>query len=179
MTQIEQLMYPPLQQLKRNRKQRAVLKKFLNKLARRTVRGLDPLAKKLHVEAFTHVDCMQCANCCKTMTPTWKKAEVKRVAHSLSMTYDEYFKKYLRIDKEGDVLNRSTPCQHLAPDNKCMIYEIRPTDCSGYPHTMKKGFKEFIPETHLQNINYCPATFYLVNKMFEKLEKNQFEDLKI
>lgn len=162
-------MYLPLKKLKKNRTQRTMLKKFLRGLEKRKIRGVDILAQKLNGDAFREIDCLKCANCCKTMAPTFKKAEVKRIATHLGMTYDGYFKKYLKIDKVGDIMNKYTPCQHLGKDNMCSIYAIRPKDCSGFPHTQKRDFTEFIPETHIQNVDYCPATYYVVEKMFEKL----------
>jgi len=166
-------MNEPLEYLKKNRKKRKTLTTFLKGLSRRKVRGIDPLAQRMNKEAFQKIDCLQCANCCRVMTPTWKKTEVKRVAEHVGMTYDEYFKKHLYIDKTGDIMNKKTPCQHLAADNKCSIYEIRPKDCSGFPHTQSREFKLFIPETHIQNLSYCPATFYVVEKMFDKLNQKK------
>jgi Fe-S-cluster containining protein len=66
-------------------------------------------------------------------------------------------------------MNKHTPCQHLGDDNKCSVYEIRPKDCSGFPHTHSRDFKLFIPESHIQNLDYCPATFFVVEKMIEKV----------
>ena len=162
-------MYLPLKNLKKNRTRRTLLKKFLRGLEKRKIRGVDIMAQKLNGDAFREIDCLKCANCCKTMAPTFKKAEVKRIAAHMGMTYDGYFKKYLKIDKAGDIMNKYTPCQHLGKDNMCSIYAIRPKDCSGFPHTQKRDFTEFIPETNIQNVDYCPATYYVVEKMFEKL----------
>jgi Fe-S-cluster containining protein len=162
-------MYSPLQDLKDNKSQRRKLKNFLRKLELNKHRGTDALARKINSDAFREIDCLKCANCCKTMAPTFKKTEVLRIATHMKLTYAEYFKKYLKVDKEGDIMNRNTPCQHLGSDNMCSIYDIRPSDCSGFPHTHKRDFIEFIPETHIQNVDFCPATFYVVEKMFEKL----------
>ncbi len=164
------MTYLPLRNLKKNSKSRRTLKKFLGGLEKRKIRSVDTLAQKLNGDAFREIDCLKCANCCKTMAPTFKKTEVKRIAAHLGMGYDAYFKKYLKVDKEGDIMNKNTPCQHLGKNNMCSIYEIRPKDCSGFPHTQKRDFTEFIPETHIQNVDYCPATYFVVEKMFEKLE---------
>src|SRR6186713_1660927 len=131
-------MYAPLANLKKNRKRRKQLRTFLRGLFKRKVRGIDAMAQRFNKEAFEKIDCLKCANCCKTMTPTWKKAEVKRVAKRFGMTYKEYYKKYLYLDKSGDIMNKKTPCQHLQKDNKCAIYDIRPIDCSGFPHTYNR-----------------------------------------
>src|SRR5215203_5610650 len=128
-------MYSPLLELKENKGKRRKLKNFLRKLEVSKSRGTDALARQINSDAFREIDCLKCANCCKTMAPTFRKTEVARIAAHIGLTYDEYFKKYLKVDKEGDILNKSTPCQHLGSDNKCSIYDIRPRDCSGFPHT--------------------------------------------
>ena len=94
---------------------------------------------------------------------------VKRIAHHMGMTYKEYFKKHLYYDDSGDIMNKKTPCQHLLKNNMCGIYEMRPIDCSGFPHTHNRDFKLYISSTHIQNLDYCPATMFIVEKMFEKV----------
>src|SRR6267154_1464064 len=136
-------MYTPLEQIKKNRKQKKALLKFLRGLTHRKVKNLDAKAIALNNEAFTKVDCLKCANCCKTMHPTWKKAEVKRVAQHVGLSYKEYFDKHLVLE-DGDIMNKKAPCQHLGKDNMCSIYDIRPADCKGFPHTQNKGFKLYI-----------------------------------
>ena len=62
-------------------------------------------------------------------------------------------------------MNTSNPCQFLnLEDNKCSIYEVRPVDCAGFPHLSKKKKVDYI-HVHKQNIEYCPATFKMVEKM--------------
>jgi len=133
----------------------------------RKVRGMDSLAAALHKKAFQRIDCLDCANCCKTMSPTYTKVDVKRIAKHVGMTYKEYFDKYLYVDESGDIMNKKTPCQFLKKDNKCAIYPVRPKDCSGFPHTQLKDFKLFITGTHKQNIEYCPITLNIVERMHE------------
>jgi Fe-S-cluster containining protein len=48
--------------------------------------------------------------------------------------------------------------------NMCSIYEVRPADCAGFPHLTKKKMTEYI-HVHKQNIEYCPATYKMVEKM--------------
>ena len=162
-------MYSPLIDLKENKVGRRKLKTFLRNLEQKKGKGTDALARKINTDAFREIDCLKCANCCKTMAPTFRKTEVLRIAEHMGLTYDEYFTKYLKVDKDGDIVNKSTPCQHLGADNMCSIYDLRPRDCSGFPHTHKRDFIEFIPETHIQNLDFCPATYYVVEKMFERL----------
>ena len=139
---------------------------FLRGLMIRKVRGMDTLAAALNKEAFKKIDCLDCANCCKTMTPTFTKQDLKRISAHFNMTVDAFQKKWLRKERGGDRdwLNKTEPCQFLnLKDNKCSIYEIRPADCAGFPHLSKK-FKDFV-HIHKQNVEYCPATYRLVEKM--------------
>lgn len=147
------------------------LKKFLTKVLKEQPRGLDKLAADTEKEVWKEVDCLTCANCCKTMSPTFNAADIKRISKHFNQSPEAFTKQWLRKDKIGDMLNKTEPCQFLnLQDNKCSIYEIRPADCSGFPHLSKKRMVDYI-HVHKQNIEYCPATYKLVEKM-QALSKN-------
>ncbi|MEO6251949.1 MAG: YkgJ family cysteine cluster protein [Ferruginibacter sp.] len=146
------------------------LKSFLTKLEKKTPKGLDKLAASVEIEVWKEVDCLSCANCCKTMSPTFTKTDINRISKHFNQTPEAFTKQWLRKDRIGDILNKTEPCQFLnLQDNKCSIYEIRPTDCSGFPHLSKKRMTTYM-HVHKQNIEYCPATYRLVEKM-EALSK--------
>ena len=159
----------PVDYLKQNyKKSGKTLTTFLRGLLHRKVRGVDPAAVVLNMQAFKKIDCLDCANCCKKMSPTYKKSDVKRIAKHLGMTFQQYYDKYLeREEGSKDYLNKSLPCQFLQKDNKCGIYRIRPLDCRGFPHTQYRDFKLYISGTHIQNIEYCPITMNVVARMHE------------
>lgn len=141
------------------------LKKFLSKILREQPRGLDKLAAATEKEVWKEVDCLTCANCCKTMSPTFTAVDIKRISKHFNQSPEEFKKQWLYKDRIGDFLNKTEPCQFLnLQDNKCSIYEIRPADCSGFPHLSKKRMVDYI-HVHKQNIEYCPATYKLVEKM--------------
>ena len=141
------------------------LKSFLSKILKNQPRGLYKLAATLEKEVWKEVDCLSCANCCKTMSPTFTKTDIKRISKHFDQTPEAFTKQWLRKDRIGDILNKTEPCQFLnLQDNKCSIYEIRPVDCSGFPHLHKKKMVDYI-HVHKQNIEYCPATYKLVEKM--------------
>ncbi len=141
---------------------------FLRGLHRRKVRGIDPMAIRLNHESFREIDCRTCANCCKTMTPTYTKSDIRRIAAHVNMTPEAYKEKYLYLDDSGDWMHYNLPCHFLGKDNLCTIYDIRPLDCRGFPHTHKKDFVN-AATVNIQNITYCPATFRIVEKMYEKI----------
>lgn len=139
---------------------------YLSKLQKNAPRKLDEITVKLEKEVWEEVDCLSCANCCKTMTPTFTAADMKRIAAYFGQTVDEFKEKWLRKERgdKGDWMNKSEPCQFLNLEtNMCSIYEIRPLDCAEFPHLTKK-LKDY-GHVLKQNVEYCPATYKLVEKM--------------
>jgi Fe-S-cluster containining protein len=142
------------------------MRRFLTKLENEAPRGLSKTILAHEKDVWLETDCLSCANCCKTMTPTFNKQDLKRISAHFDMSIEAFQKKWLRRERGGerDWLNKVEPCQFLnLKDNKCSIYEVRPADCAGFPHLSKK-FKDFV-HIHKQNVEYCPATYKLVEKM--------------
>lgn len=122
---------------------------------------------ELHEEAFSEVDCLQCAACCKNYSPRFKTPDVKRISRLLKMRESEFIEKYLRVDEEGDFVVNSKPCPFLGPDNFCSIYEDRPSDCRRFPYTDEDVFIKR-KELTLKNSGFCPITYYVLERLMEK-----------
>ena len=137
---------------------------FLRSLKMKNERAVDRAARELHDEAFSIIDCIQCANCCKTVSPLFLKDDIRRIAEHLGMTEADFNANYLRADEDGDLCLKTPPCPFLTEDGRCTIYQVRPKDCAEYPHTQKKGFAT---RTHLHagNALACPAVFWIIEKM--------------
>jgi Fe-S-cluster containining protein len=141
------------------------LRRFLTKIEKTPPKGYDKLTVAIEKEVWKEVDCLSCANCCKTMTPTFTTADLKRISAHFKQTPAEFKEKWLYKDKGGDWMNTKQPCQFLnLKDNKCSIYAIRPEDCSGFPHLAKTKIKDYA-HVHKQNIEYCPATYKMVERL--------------
>lgn len=155
---------------RRGAQKKKELKKFLKRIEKKPPVGLIKTNAVVAKETWAEVDCLACANCCRKMTPTFKKVEVKRIAAHVGLTPKEYFDTYLEVDDDnGDIVNKSTPCQHLnLKDNKCSIYEIRPADCRLFPHFERKDFND-VSYVIADNIPRCPATLVFVEKLQERL----------
>ncbi len=149
-------------------RKRKAMRTFLQRLDKKRPSNLAWVAKRKQAETWKEVDCLACGNCCRTMVPTWKKAEVQRVADHLGMTYQAFFDRWLTIDADnGDIMNKLTPCQFFnRKDGKCSIYEIRPADCAEFPHLHFKAWMD-IEYIYTQNIHRCPATLTMLEKMEE------------
>lgn len=141
-------------------------KRFLKKVEQNPPKKLLSTMQQIDAEVWQEVDCLTCGNCCKKMTPTFTNKDIKRIASFLKMSKDEFIAKWLTYEKKGgDWINTTQPCQFLnQKDNKCSIYEVRPADCAGFPHFTKKKPTLYM-HVHQQNIEYCPATFKMVEKL--------------
>ncbi len=154
------------QGLLRNKEHKA----FLKSLKAKPPRDLDYTVQEVHDEVFQKVDCLQCANCCKTTGPLFTSKDIERVAKHLRMKPAAFQQQYLRTDEDGDEVLQTLPCTFLAADNTCLIYEVRPRACGEFPHTDRKKIYQ-INHLTLKNTLICPAAFQFVEKMQERLKK--------
>ena len=145
-------------------------KKFLDRLKKKPPKHLDLQMQELHDKTFEEVDCLECANCCKTTSPIVTDRDTERIAKHLKMKAQVFESKYLRVDEDGDRVFKSAPCEFLAGDNYCLIYDVRPKACSEYPHTNRKKF-HLLNKITLENTAICPATYQIVEKLKSKLIK--------
>lgn len=142
-------------------------KKLFEKLKRNKPKELDDVVHRLHDEAFEEIDCLKCANCCKTTSPIFYDRDIDRAAKRLKMRPSEFIDKYLHIDEDKDYVLNVAPCPFLDNENYCLIYEDRPTACREYPHTNRKRFFQILDLT-LKNTSVCPAAFRIVEEMKKK-----------
>ena len=146
-------------------------RRFLTKLEKDIPPNADQLTATLEKEVWKEVDCLHCANCCKQMSPTYSSSDIKRIAAYKNMSVAEFKNTWLYKDNSGDWMNKSTPCQFLdLSTNMCGIYDVRPADCAGFPHLAKRKLKDYI-HVHKQNIEFCPATYKMVEKMMEEVSQ--------
>jgi len=144
-------------------------KQFKNFLARADKNAVLKELPRLHDEAFEKVDCLQCAACCKNYSPRFKTPDVKRISKHLGMKESVFIETYLRVDEEGDFVVKSSPCPFLGADNFCSVYDVRPSDCARFPYTNEDVIIKRQKLT-LKNASFCPATFYVLEKLAEKIK---------
>ena len=156
-------------QIVRHNKKR--VKSFLTRLRDKDPKGLDAIKIEADKAAWVKTDCLDCANCCKTMSPTYTRKDVQRISKHFGMSEKAFREKWLYKDKTGDWMNVKQPCQFLdLKTNMCDIYAIRPKDCAGFPHHTKKKMVEYM-HMYKQNIEYCPATYRVVEYIMEKAKE--------
>lgn len=143
-------------------------KKFLQGLKKKDARVVDDAFHELHTEVFEEVDCLACANCCKTTSPIFYQTDIERVAKALRMKPGDFIETYLRVDEDKDFVLKSSPCPFLDDDNYCKVYDSRPKACREYPHTDRKKMVQ-ITELTYKNTRVCPAVLEMVERL-KKIE---------
>jgi hypothetical protein len=139
-------------------------KKLFAHLKKNTPNDLDIVVKNLHEEVFLNIKCLDCANCCKSISPMITDKDIVRIAKFLKLRPSLFTERYLHIDDEGDYVYNISPCPFLDSDNYCKIYDVRPKACSEYPHTDRKRFVQILDIT-LKNTFICPAAYEVVEKL--------------
>lgn len=136
---------------------------YFNKNKKR-ISQMDAQIHELHAAAEASTDCLQCANCCKTLGPAIYDRDIERMAKQLRMKPSDFFSQYLRKDEDGDYVFQQMPCPFLMPDNYCMIYEARPKACREYPHTDRKKFYQ-IYKLSVKNTYTCPIVYEVIEEI--------------
>ena len=142
------------------------IKKTIVQLRKMRKGDVDMKIHQLHEDAFSEIDCLECANCCKTTGPLIIQKDIDRISSHLNLSSEEFIKKYLKIDEDNDYVFQSMPCPFLGNDNYCSIYDVRPKACRDYPHTDRTNQLGILNLTE-KNATICPA----VADIFEQMIK--------
>ena len=148
----------------RARSKRKENKVFFKRLKSTSPKQLDRQFHEAHEEAFAHIDCLSCANCCKTTGPLFTDKDINRLAKHFGQRPADFIDDYLRVDEDGDFVLQSVPCPFLGEDNYCSVYEVRPKACREFPHTNRNRMHQILELTR-KNIEVCPAVFEMVERM--------------
>src|SRR5687768_5290182 len=95
--------------LEQSKAKQAESKKFFDKLKKHSPKDLDQVCNKLHDEAFEEIDCLKCANCCKTTGPLLLQKDIERAAKALKIRPAIFASTYLKTDEDNDLVFQSTP----------------------------------------------------------------------
>ena len=139
--------------------------KIVASLKRKKPKNLDAIINQKHHELFKNIDCLSCANCCKTISPIIQPSDITAITRYLKMDTGKFMQQYIIMDEDGDFVFNQTPCPFLGNDNYCSIYEARPKACREYPHSQQRK-QIAILDISLENVGVCPALF----RIFEQLE---------
>lgn len=153
-----------LKELEAGKQAQAENRQMAKRLKKRKPKKLDDVVHQLHEKVFSEVDCLDCANCCKTTSPGMHDRDVDRLAKHFRVKSSVLVEQYMELDAEGEYVFRSAPCPFLGADNYCSVYEARPLACREYPHTNRKRFYQVI-DLSLKNTEICPAVVRIFDLM--------------
>jgi Fe-S-cluster containining protein len=118
--------------------------------------------------------CLKCSKCCGGFPGyVWiNDKEIEKIANFLNLSKSNFLKKYTRqingfISLKENLINYD--CCFLK-DKKCIIYEVRPTQCKEFPF-WKNNLKSFFSWQSLKD--YCPGIDNKKGKFFsfEEIQK--------
>lgn len=153
---------------KLNAKQKTVYRKLFAQLRKRKNTGDDILTSEAHDAVFSEVNCLDCANCCKTHAPIILQKDIERISKHLHIKQNVFVSEYLLLDEDGDWVFYTVPCPFLQSDNKCGIYDVRPKACSEYPHTNRKKLYQ-LEDITLLNAEICPAVKPILDNINQQI----------
>lgn len=163
-------MHPDyIRKIEQARLQRKENKLFFEKLKKRKPSDLDRVTNELHDKAFEDIDCLKCANCCRTTGPLLRGKDIDQLAGHFKIRPAVFTEKYLRIDEDGDYVFKAMPCPFLGNDNYCSVYQQRPGACRDYPHTQQRDIRQKLNIT-LENTVICPAVAEVVQGLRQHYE---------
>lgn len=136
--------------------------KQLKEIRKLNTKIIDKKFTELHNKAVSHIDCLECANCCRSLGPRLTDMDIKRLSAHLRIKESKFIQKYLIIDEDNDYVFKSMPCPFIMDDNYCIVYKYRPKACREYPHTNQKNIKSIL-SVCVKNIDFCP----IVKEVFE------------
>jgi len=143
---------------------KSVNKKYPQSLKKVNQRKLDDVFHQVHEQVFENVNCLSCANCCKTTSPIFKPRDIENLAKKLKITPSRFIELYLHLDIDNDYVLNVSPCPFLDHENYCLVYNDRPTACREYPHTNRKKMFQLLDLTY-KNTMVCPAVLKIVDKL--------------
>lgn len=156
--------FNPLELITNASQRHKEFKQLLSQLKKIDSGKVDRQFHELHDQAFNEIDCLDCANCCRTLGPRITDVDIRRISIALKLKERDFIEKYLHLDEDKDFVFKHMPCPFLDAENYCTIYENRPKACREYPHTDRKRVIQ-IADLTLKNSSICPAVYYILERL--------------
>jgi hypothetical protein len=138
-------------------------KEILDKIQFDNNIAFDETIKTISNDVANKIDCLSCANCCKTTVTTFTEEDINRASNYLGMSKKLFKSQYL-ISDQDEYTTINTPCPFLLQDNKCKIYDARPHACSSFPHLNRKKFFNR-KKAHIENYTICPIVYHTLENI--------------
>jgi len=128
----------------------------------------DLVVKETTEEVWSQIDCVACANCCKTLSIEVDAKDITRLAATLNLSAAQFKTKCCEVLPDKTVVLKSRPCIFLAEDGKCKVYDDRPKACADYPYLREPHFVSR-SISMVENSSCCPIVFNVWQQLKIKL----------
>jgi Fe-S-cluster containining protein len=129
--------------------------------------ALDTVVRDTADEVMEQVDCTTCGHCCRTLQIVVDDFDIGRIARRLGEKPEVVKRKYVRREKDGELVFNRQPCPFLE-GNICTVYEDRPQACRDYPFLHETGFRQRML-MFLDNTFVCPIVFNTCESLKRRL----------
>lgn len=143
-----------------------------NQIEAKVFKNRSPELEKMEAELFEKINCLDCANCCKTTPTIFTESDINSICKRTNMSKKFFLENIVLKDLDGTYTSLSTPCYFLGEDNRCKIYDFRPLACRSYPHVSATK-NAYMWKWQVNNTKVCPISYYFM----EKICNNQSYDL--
>ncbi len=131
-------------------------------------RKLKAIAQNVEKE----IDCLECANCCRTATARLIDRDIDKVAKAAGMKRDRFLRECTEIsEEEGRILKRTEAGCIFLNGNECLVYEGRPASCEDFPHLVRgPGSLMHRMWAMPERATYCPITYNTLEAWKDELD---------
>jgi Fe-S-cluster containining protein len=140
------------------------IKQNIDRIRKKPPKNLDTKLHILHDYYSEKINCLDCAQCCKSISPAVSYSDIERLAKHLKTKTSHIIDSYFIIDSDNDYVFTSQPCPFLMDDNYCNIYTSRPRACKEYPHTDRRRAYQIL-QIHAKNIDLCPIVYQVFKNL--------------
>ena len=132
----------------------------------------DRILRRIAEDVEDHIDCLQCANCCRVATAKVTERDVERLARYLRVKPARVMAEYVvKSEEEGLILQRDkkTGCVFLS-GNECTVYDARPDGCQKFPHVVRgNGSIASRMWELIDRACYCPIVYNSLEAFKEEM----------
>lgn len=139
-----------------------------NTIEAKILKNITPELAKIEAELFEKINCLECANCCKTTPTVFTESDINCICKRTNMSKKFFLENMVIKDLDGTYTSLSTPCYFLEEDSSCKIYEFRPQACRSYPHVSATK-NAYMWKWQAKNTRVCPISYYLLEKIHNNL----------